>query len=367
MTEAERNSVVSGCVGEGRKACFFSTDAHLIGSQSYLRQDVRILERLGFEVTVTNSPGTPVFHDFDLYYSWWATGSAISVFSALVRSRPSFIVVGGNEVMLTRDSMSGHPVGYLGYPVHKKLAARFSVSKASIVTAVSNFMVADVQALTGRMPEVVHNSIDTELFKPGSAGGSQDTMSSPDQKTVILVANFDAQAYQIKRTETAITAFKSVCQQVASCRLLIIGREGPMLSVAKQLVVLLGLQRHVEFHPLVPVARFASILRSASVLLQVSDTETFGQSVLEAVSAGVPVVVSRRGALPEVVAEHGIYVDHNSPASIASGVVTALGIGPSERERRAFRAHDYVRKNFSFDVRLSKVSALLNRLFDTPR
>ena len=56
----------------------------------------------------------------------------------------------------------------------------------------------------------------------------------------------------------------------------------------------------------------------ARVLVLPSHDEGFGLPALAAMSAGVPVIASRRGALPEVVADGGILFDPEQPGALAS-------------------------------------------------
>ena len=62
--------------------------------------------------------------------------------------------------------------------------------------------------------------------------------------------------------------------------------------------------------------------------------EGFGMTAVEAMQAGVPVVVSARGALPEVVGDAGIIVDPTRADDIAAAIERLL-TSPDERQRRA--------------------------------
>jgi glycosyltransferase involved in cell wall biosynthesis len=66
---------------------------------------------------------------------------------------------------------------------------------------------------------------------------------------------------------------------------------------------------------------FESDLASASVLVYISDQEGLGSAVLLAMSAGVPVIASRVGGIPEIVEDgvDGILVD-NTPGAICEAV-----------------------------------------------
>jgi glycosyltransferase involved in cell wall biosynthesis len=99
-------------------------------------------------------------------------------------------------------------------------------------------------------------------------------------------------------------------------------------------------------------------LRSANVLAFPSLFEGFGVPVLEAMAAGLPVVVSDRTSLPEVVGEAGLVVPAEDPSAWAAALEAALGpAGPQlvalgkEREGQ-----------FSWDASAATVSGLLARV-----
>jgi len=63
------------------------------------------------------------------------------------------------------------------------------------------------------------------------------------------------------------------------------------------------------------------LMASADVFVHAGDCETFGLVVLEAMASGVPVVASRRGALPELIpAQAGVLADAPEPVALAEAV-----------------------------------------------
>ena len=78
-------------------------------------------------------------------------------------------------------------------------------------------------------------------------------------------------------------------------------------------------------------ARLAGLYRDATALVFPSVYEGFGQPLLEAMSAGCPVVASNRAAIPEVVAGAGLVVP-DDPAAWAAAIDAA---GGAEREALA--------------------------------
>jgi glycosyltransferase involved in cell wall biosynthesis len=66
------------------------------------------------------------------------------------------------------------------------------------------------------------------------------------------------------------------------------------------------------------------LYREASMLVLPSFDEGFGMPAVEAMTVGVPVVASNRGALPEVVGDAGALVDPASPAALAAAMNRVL-------------------------------------------
>jgi len=108
---------------------------------------------------------------------------------------------------------------------------------------------------------------------------------------------------------------------------------------------LVGRVRHIGY---VPDAERLALFVGASMLVLPSFDEGFGLTALEAMGLGVPVVVSDRGALPEVVGEAGLLVDPERPDDIAQAMGALLAdpglarrLGEAGRQRA--RAYTWVR------------------------
>jgi glycosyltransferase involved in cell wall biosynthesis len=91
----------------------------------------------------------------------------------------------------------------------------------------------------------------------------------------------------------------------------------------------------------------------ARVLVLPSLDEGFGLPAVEAMAAGVPAVVSRRGALPEVCGDAATYVDPDDPRGIAAAIAALLA-SPARleacRQRGAARA-----RQFSWDTSAARL------------
>jgi glycosyltransferase involved in cell wall biosynthesis len=92
-----------------------------------------------------------------------------------------------------------------------------------------------------------------------------------------------------------------------------------------------------------------ALYEQARLLVLPSFNEGFGLPVLEAMTVGVPVVASNRGAIPEVLGDAGLMVDPDDPDALAEAMATLLG-DPALAQRAAARG---VRRSFTFNWQAS--------------
>jgi len=77
---------------------------------------------------------------------------------------------------------------------------------------------------------------------------------------------------------------------------------------------------HVQHLGYVRPERRYELYCDASMLVLPSHLEGFGLPVLEAMTVGVPVIVSRRGALPEVAGDAGVLIEPDDDVGLAAAM-----------------------------------------------
>lgn len=87
-----------------------------------------------------------------------------------------------------------------------------------------------------------------------------------------------------------------------------------------------------------PESVYAEVMRRASVFVFPSRAEGFGLPPLEAMRAGVPVVASTAGALPEVCGDAAVLVDPDDAEALAAALGRLLD-APGERQALVERGH----------------------------
>jgi glycosyltransferase involved in cell wall biosynthesis len=107
------------------------------------------------------------------------------------------------------------------------------------------------------------------------------------------------------------------------------------------LVSRLRLSRWIRTPGLVRDEDLPGLLRLASVVVVLSRSEGFAFPVLEALACGTPVLVSAESAQSELAGSHGIVVDPEDPAAVASGLARALREREELRYQLSERATDF--------------------------
>lgn len=335
------------------KACFFSTaPLEQISREQYSLSDIQILEELGFEVVVANRFRN-IPWDCDLYFSWWASGSVLPMIVAKIVGKPNIVVAGGNEAMFYKDSVSGLALGYLSMPLYKRVATRMALRLSTVVTAVSKFMLEDVTRLAGRPVLVVPNSVDTDRFLP-------DEQES--KRYVTTCFRLDEGPTTLKRGENFLRAAAKVLEQHPHEVFVIIGFKGDAYLRLVALVEEMEIRDSVIFTGAIHNNEVRDWLVRSKCYVQISDTETFGVAVAEAMSTGTPVVVSRRGALPELVGSLGTYVDHNSVDSIAAGIVRVIDMPSERRNQLGAEMRSSIVAKYRFELRREAFTVIVRKL-----
>jgi N-acetyl-alpha-D-glucosaminyl L-malate synthase BshA len=195
----------------------------------------------------------------------------------------------------------------------------FSIEQSDGVTAVSESLKADTYRglPVTRDIRVIPNFLECRIHHRVPVDGLRERFAAPGQAVVIHVSNFRP----VKRVEAVVEVFARIRAAVPSV-LLLVG-DGPdlphALGRARDLgvggdVVALGEQEDVR--------QFLSI---ADLFLLPSATESFGLAALEAMACEVPVIASRVGGLPEVIA-HGESGFLHAPEDAAGMAASAIAL-----------------------------------------
>jgi colanic acid/amylovoran biosynthesis glycosyltransferase len=131
----------------------------------------------------------------------------------------------------------------------------------------------------------------------------------------------------------------------------------------KKLTHELGIEDVVEFMGQVNRHHVEKILKNSDVFLLTSVREGFGVVLLEAQAAGIPVIATEVGGIPEAVngGKSAILVPPRDPDTVADRL-TYLFKHPEQRESMGEAGKRYVRKNFDIQQLNRRLEELLQSL-----
>lgn len=133
--------------------------------------------------------------------------------------------------------------------------------------------------------------------------------------------------HPVKGLEMLLQAFSSIRQRLPEARLVIAGSGEPRYEAGlRRLANDLGLSGRVEFAGFVAGEEKQRLLERATVFVMPSYQENFGMAAVEAMAAGLPVILTKGVDLwPDVESyEAGLVVDHDAGA-LAAAMERAIG------------------------------------------
>jgi glycosyltransferase involved in cell wall biosynthesis len=194
---------------------------------------------------------------------------------------------------------------------------------------------ATSQATLHRLREVVGADPDIHLVSAGVA----DSLFELRREEEDFLLYFGRIDWFQKGIDILLEAFRILTVARPSLRLKVAGRgrdAGRLIDSARAM----GLDRNVDVLGAVGDAERERLLAGAKVLLMPSRFEGFGMVAAEAMAAGVPVIASAAGSLPEVIGDRGggVLVPPRNAAALAEAAERLLADRAArERLSRAAR------------------------------
>ncbi len=179
--------------------------------------------------------------------------------------------------------------------------------------------------------------------------GVDDHFVPPTQPRVkgrlLAMASADA---PVKGISTLLEAFAKLRTE-RDLELLLVTRPEPG-GRTEQLIDKLGIKDHVNFVSGVSDDELVTIMGSAELAVVPSLYEGFSLPTAELMACATPLVVSRAGAIPEVVGQDGICADQVTPGDVGelTHAIAALLDDPERRVAMGLAGRKRVEENFSW-------------------
>lgn len=167
---------------------------------------------------------------------------------------------------------------------------------------------------------MIRNPVDLKKYELPSEGGR-----SGKRFVITIVASL----IPVKNHECLLRAFVTVYRNHPECRLWVIG-DGSLKSDLMDLSDCLGISKAVKFWGLRDDV--SDLLKDSDVFVLSSLYEGSPMSIIEAMAAGLPVVATNVGGVPDLVSDsNGILVEPNDDQALAHALVSLVEDGSLRR------------------------------------
>ena len=203
-------------------------------------------------------------------------------------------------------TLHGTDITVLGYDSSLKGAIKYGIEKSDVVTAVSNSLAQETMDLIAPNKEIdtIYNFIDEREYTKKDPGNLKELLGiKPDEKVVIHVSNFR----KVKHIPDIVESFKLIHQNVPA-KLLLVG-DGPEKHPIMESIKGTSVEKDVLF--LGKQESLSELYAISDLMLLLSEKESFGLVLLEAMACGVPCIGTDVGGIPEVITngENGYIVE----------------------------------------------------------
>jgi glycosyltransferase involved in cell wall biosynthesis len=242
----------------------------------------------------------------------------------------------GLPAVLTRRVQSREPAAWI----------RFKCRPYAAVAAISSVVRAELSAAgvaAGRLHSIA-SAVDTDLFQP-DAGARARLLARYALPADAVVVACAAQLIPRKEIASLLPLAEALVRQEPRFRLLVFG-QGPMRSALLRKIRRRGLEHRVQLCGY--AADWPALLPGVDLLLHPARREGLGAALLEAMSAGVPVVASAAGGIRDVISD-GVDGRLVASASVADWYRTVADLlrDPSARAGLGAAAQRTVAQRFT--------------------
>lgn len=205
--------------------------------------------------------------------------------------------------------------------------------------------------------QVIYSGIDFEEFWQSSQLQSSELPAMPEGPIIGMIGRLQP----VKGHTYAIAAMPSILEQHPNAKLVLVG-DGPLLEELQQQVRELHIEQSVLFFGYQDPSNIANFLRKFTVFLMPSLSEGLGLSLIEAMSAGTPVIATEVGGMLDVVQDGtGLLVPPNDSYSIAKQVNWILD-HPEEARALGERGKASVLQRFHSRTMVEQIREVYSRV-----
>ena len=283
--------------------------------------------------------------NIQLVFAWFASWHTLPVFTAArLRGIPTILITGGYDVANEPQINYGLRQGGISKIISGQV---FRLAERTL--AFSDYGYREALANTPVKKErLTAINLGVPDLPEYGAKINKEAM-------VITIGHID----RVSMPRKGFLTFVKAAQYLPDTRFIVIGKaRDTAIDELKAIAA-----PNVEFTGYLSDEDMVKLQQRAKVYVQVSHHEGFGLSVVESMLARCIPVVSRRGALPDVVGPTGLYVDdYTDEQALAQAIEQALQMPDSQGEL----AREYALEHFSIQQRAKALYQEIDRLIAIP-
>lgn len=269
------------------------------------------------------------------------------------------VLAGGSARLILTEHGRHFPdvVAPLRRAVNRLLLDRFA-DEVNACCAFSARSLCQVDGFAGGRIGVIENGIDVARYRsaPDRAALRQRLGLDTQRRYLINVARF----HPIKDHAMLLRGFAGAASARPDVDLLLAG-DGPLRNDMEALAADLGLKRRVHF--LGVRGDVPELLQAADVFVLTSISEAASLTLLEAMAAALPVVVTRVGGNPEIVRDgvDGVLVPRGDATAAAAAVARLLD-DPATAKSMGLAGRTRVEERYQLDQTVAAYYRMYERL-----
>lgn len=379
-----------GISRERRRVAVFVPRLAIGGTEQHLLDILPRIDRLRFAVTVvtTRGPGPlddemrrrgiPVVHArSNERYPLSLAGSFFGIASFLRHERPDIVhfflpeayLIGGfcavlfgrrHRVMSRRSLNRYHRRRRFSATIERWLHRRMDV-----VLANSNAVASELQGegVTGDRLRTIYSGVDVSAYADIEPIAARRELALADDAMVfVCVANL----IPYKGHRDMLDAFVIAAPDLPdNWLLLVVGRDDGIGTELRNRAQMLGLEQNIRWFG--ERTDIPNILKASDIAVLASHEEGLPKSILEAMAAGLPSVVTGVGGTPEAVIDDvtGKVVEVHDIAALANALVE-LANDPRERVRFGRAANSHMDQKFRLETCVTGYEKIYDSLLVHP-
>ena len=227
----------------------------------------------------------------------------------------------------------------------KRPLSKLVFRHADAVAAYSENMKKEIQKISDRDICIITNGVDLQLFENLTREKARNNLQfNKDQKILTFVGTLRP----VKGVKYLIQAMDILIKQKTDIRLILVG-DGPDREALQRMTEDLKLGNYITFIGKVSHEKVPEFMVASDIFVLPSLSEGFGSVNLEAFAAGLPIVATKVGGLPEIIkeGENGLLVESKNPKQLAEIILLLLD---NPELRNKFSENNKLKvKNYTWD------------------